>query len=205
MLQNITAKLLIDGLALRNDFSMHNTADVKNNYEHALDWVMALSYLLELWRWRAFPLRQLLLYLGVVSINLTLITSDVLENEGWVISNIMMEILTHVNTTFFLLSNQQARDKLGRYMFNSGVRIAAQIHTKDQHQQCHWLPSSNPYTQADKFFSHFQEWHLWQVIQFTHHLPRMFFHFWSALAFQNIVYGPLPCQRKLTEACYMSL
>lgn len=71
-----------------------------------IDWAATLSYVLQLWRWRALPLCRLLLCVRVVSIDPTLIGDDP-WHERW-----MTMIFIDFNTMFFMLSCQQAGEKL---------------------------------------------------------------------------------------------
>lgn len=68
--------------------------NVKENHQHAFDCVPDLTRLLQSWRQWALPLQRLLFVLWVKGRDTTLVIRDDPQQEVWVISSLLTEILT---------------------------------------------------------------------------------------------------------------
>ena len=126
---------------------MNNPANVEVNDEHALGRSADLSCLLRSWRCWALPLQRLLVGLQIVPIDPSLIPSDDLRHEGWVIQDTLMEILIDFGTEFLLIRGQKpwvrTLQQCGAYStqtlgLNPTLGLSALFHMKHQRwQQCH--------------------------------------------------------------------
>ena len=104
--QTTAVELAVDGLALGDEITVNNPANVAENDEHVLCRAVDLSCLRS-WRCCALPLRRLLFGIRVVLVDPSLVPSDDLRHEGWVIQGTLMEILTDFGTEFLLSGSQK--------------------------------------------------------------------------------------------------
>jgi hypothetical protein len=81
---------------------MNNSLDVKESYEHALDFAFHL------------PLEGFLLCLKVITVNPALVTSGNPGQEGCIVGGNLTKLLTDVDMLLLLISSQKSHP--ARYM-----------------------------------------------------------------------------------------
>jgi len=105
--KNIAVELGAHGLAFGDKFMVHSPSNVEKHDENALGRAAALPRLLRSWGSWALPLRRLLFSLVIIPIDPTLVPSDDLRHEGWVIHGTLTKPLTNCNTVPFLFRGQK--------------------------------------------------------------------------------------------------